>query len=106
MYELREAALRVSELVRGSYHRSRHNEDDIERALYRMDRIFHHIEDDIARWRPNSRDAYRGGDLHAKMEVCEDTLHDLMEDYGIKRHDHDDDHDHDRDQARRHRSYE
>ena len=85
MYEVREGAKRIRDLVRESYHRSRHDNDRISRELEKLDRQFHHIDDDIIRWRPNSREAYRGGDLHAKMAICEDTLHDLMEDYGFKR---------------------
>ena len=90
MYEIRDRSLHINELVRDKYHRSRHDRDDIERELYDMDRLFHQIEDDIVGWRANSRDAYRGGDLRAKMDICEVTLHDLMEDYGIKRRAHED----------------
>jgi hypothetical protein len=96
MYQIRESALRVSGWVRDSNFRRRENER-IQRELYDMDKLFQHVQRDVRRWRTDYREASRGGDLRFKMETCEDTLHQLMEDYGAKsrREDRNDrDHDH------------
>ena len=89
MYQIRECAKEIEDLVGQSYHRRRHSEDLIERELSEIDRLFHHIERDVRDWRPDTPLAYRGDNLQDKMQRCEEALHDLMEDYGVKGRDWD-----------------
>jgi hypothetical protein len=56
---------------------------EIARVVGELDRLFHHVEDDIRTWQP-SHDQFVGhGSLFDKMERMEDTLHHLMQDAGV-----------------------
>lgn len=84
MYEIREAAKRIHDMVTDGYHRRRFSrEDRIEAELKVMDNLFHHIDWDVRRWRSSRRDSSRGADLIAQMDEVERTLHRLMDDYGV-----------------------
>lgn len=66
-------------------HRAEHhgNRAEITRIAGSMDELFHHIEDDIASWRPSHRHVVGHGSLFDKMESMEQTLHHLMQDVGL-----------------------
>jgi hypothetical protein len=83
-WQMSQDAKEIEDLARRNYHRSPQKDDRIANRLADLDELFHHIESDVRRWRPSTREAYRGGDLKAKMDQCEDILHHLMDDYGIK----------------------
>ncbi|MGE3316095.1 MAG: hypothetical protein AB7O26_13350 [Planctomycetaceae bacterium] len=105
MYTIREGAKRIHDMVNDGYHRRRHDKDDrIEFEVRALDNLFHQIDYDVRRWRSSRRDRSRGADLVAQMDEVEDTLHRLMDDYGVDtkfrdgygRRDRDHDHDHGR----------
>ncbi len=88
MYELFESANHLHQLIHDASYFSRHHDvDHIAKDLHQMDQLFHHIEDNIAHWTP-TRIAHHHGqvhsNLHRKIEAMEDTLHHLMEDYGVR----------------------
>lgn len=100
MYQIREGAKRIHDMVNDGYHRRRTNKDDrIEADVFAMDNLFHQIDADVRRWRSNRRDRSRGSDLVAQMDEVENTLHQFMDDYGAKTkfpkgYDRRDEHDH------------
>lgn len=67
-------------------HDSEHRGDraEIARVVGELDRLFHHVEDDIRTWRPSHRHFIGHSDLFGKMAAMEDTLHHLMEDVGLE----------------------
>ncbi len=93
MYTVLQDAKHIHELVHDHYHEQRHDTDDhIAEDLYHMDELVHHIEDDIRGWVSDRRyhdqtHFYpRSGDsLQRLMSEFTDTLHHLMEDYGVRR---------------------
>ena len=84
-YEMLQQTKHIYMLVwENEYHlRSRGQEDHIAADLAQIDALFHHIEDDIATWRPDYFHPHHGGNLHRLVEEMEQTLHHLMEDYGV-----------------------
>ncbi len=85
MYQIREGAKRIHDMVNDGYHRRRASKEDrIEADLFAMDNLFHQIDSDVRRWRSNRRDESRGADLVAQMDQVEATLHQFMDDYGVK----------------------
>ncbi len=82
MYTVLEDSIHIHDLAHDSAHRGVDNEDHIAEDLHEMDRLFHHIEEDIEHW--SSRNRYHHHDLTHKMERFETTLHHLMEDYGVR----------------------
>lgn len=100
MYNIKETAKRIDFLVRG--HRGQHPrlDDKIARELSEMDRQWHDFKADVRHWRPDSKYTPRAA-LHIEIAECQDTLHQLMEDYGVKTKYHrDGDHGHDHDRGR------
>ncbi|MCA8997020.1 MAG: hypothetical protein KDA80_08540 [Planctomycetaceae bacterium] len=86
MHELLRDANHIHDLVHASAHHHFHDVDHIAADLHEIDQLFHHIEDDIVGWRPSFHSHHHHaahGDLFTKMERLEDTLHHLMEDYGV-----------------------
>ncbi len=94
MYKVLQDAKHIHELVHDRYHRNqRGGEDHIARDLHEMDDLFHHIEEDIARWTPDHGHHHdhfhRGGRqqgqrLHRLVDEFSQTLHHMMEDYGVR----------------------
>lgn len=82
MYTVLEDSIHIHDLAHDAAHRGTDNEDHIAEDLHEMDRLFHRIEDDIEHWSCGNR--YHRHDLSHKMERFETTLHDLMEDYGVR----------------------
>ncbi|MEX0715477.1 MAG: hypothetical protein WD066_02775 [Planctomycetaceae bacterium] len=95
-YQVLQDAKHIHELVHDQYRGAR-NEDHIADDLHEMDKLFHHIEGDVARWQPDRagrfhidpHDPHGGhmhhhGDLPRKLKVFEDTLHHMMTDYGVR----------------------
>jgi hypothetical protein len=100
MRQMLDAAGHIRELVHEQqYHHAHHEEDHIAKDLHDLDRLFHHLEDDVRHWsvhygghtahsghyqRP-ARDPYRNhGSLRSRKARLEATLHHLMEDYGVQ----------------------
>jgi len=87
VYELLDATKHVHALIHdATYVHGVHDVDHIAQDLHQMDQLFHHIEDDIANWVPTHASyhfARAHGDLHSRVEAMEETLHHLMEDYGV-----------------------
>lgn len=99
MYQVLQDAKHIHDLAHEDAHHNwggQGHEDHIARDLHDMDRLFHHIEDDVEHWDAgrggydpyHHRDHYfrghYGGDLHAKLHRFETTLHHLMRDYGVR----------------------
>ena len=94
MYRVLKDAEHIHDLVHEAAHNGRHDEDHIASDLHEIDKLFHHIEDDIRNWSSSDR-GHRdfGHDVHGseyghgltrKMRFVEQTLHHLMSDYGVK----------------------
>ena len=58
------------------------DEDQIATDLHHVDQLYHHIENDIAHWRP--RYVYGGRRLQVAMADFSNTLHNLMTNYGVR----------------------
>ena len=88
MYKLLGDAQHIHDLIHdAAYRHGHHDVDHIADDLHEFDALFHHIEDDIEHWAPtyNSRHfVHAHGNLHSKMEHMEETLHHLMDDYGVR----------------------
>jgi hypothetical protein len=57
---------------------------EVARRLDEVDGLFHHVQDDVARWsRRHKRQIGQGG-LKSKLQTVEATLHHLMYDVGVK----------------------
>lgn len=82
MYTILEDAIHIHDLAHDDAHRHGNNEDHIAEDLHDIDRLFHHVEDDIRHW--TSRNRYHSHDLTYRMERLESTLHHLMDDYGVR----------------------
>ncbi|MBT6497644.1 MAG: hypothetical protein HOL01_24290 [Planctomycetaceae bacterium] len=102
MYRVMKDAQHIHDLVHEGAHYGRHDVDHIASDLHEIDKLFHHIEDDIRGWSSSYRghsahygsghhdyghavhgDGY-GDALTRKMRYVEQTLHHLMADYGVK----------------------
>jgi hypothetical protein len=82
-YKILQDAKNIRKLISEGYYRQRHTSDEIERDLKDLDRLFHHIEEDIADWRPSVAPRRRPGEpLPVRMDRLEESLHGLMVDYG------------------------
>ncbi|MEX0727334.1 MAG: hypothetical protein WD065_13755 [Planctomycetaceae bacterium] len=101
MYAIKETAKKLDFVVRGHAGQHPRLDDRIAHELDELDRQFHDFQADVRNWRPDSRYTPRAA-LHVEIAECEQTLHHLMDDYGVKtRHGHGDrDHDHDHDRNR------
>ena len=82
MYKILEDSVHIHNLAHDDAHHETDNEDHIAEDLHDIDRLFHHVEDDIRHW--SSRNRYHRHDLAYKMERLEITLHHLMDDYGVR----------------------
>ena len=82
MYTALEDAIHIHDLAHDDAHRGTDHENHIVEDLHDMDRLFHHVEDDIRHW--SSRNHYHRHDLAYQMERFESTLHHLMNDYGVR----------------------
>ncbi|MDA0834144.1 MAG: hypothetical protein O2955_07265 [Planctomycetota bacterium] len=93
IYTIKETAKKLDFLVRG--HRSVHPriDDRIAHELYVLDQQFHDFKADVRNWRPDSYYIPRTA-LHIEIAECEQTLHHLMDDYGVKSRHTGSDHDH------------
>jgi hypothetical protein len=83
-YQILQNTKHIRELAKARRRWKNRAEDEIERDLASSDRLFHDLESDVANWRSNGRRTQRGGELRAEMNSFEYSLHDLMEDYGVK----------------------
>ncbi|MEX0715632.1 MAG: hypothetical protein WD066_03560 [Planctomycetaceae bacterium] len=93
MYKVLQDAKHIQQLVRDRY-RATSDQDHIAADLREMDKLFHHVQDEVKRWQPDRaaggfhhhdpRTAYHG-DLFQKLSRFEETLHHLMTDYGVQR---------------------
>ena len=82
MYKVLQDTIHIHDLAHDDAHRGTGNEDHIAEDLHDIDKLFHHVEDDIRLW--SSRNRYHHHDLGHKMERLETTLHHLMKDYGVR----------------------
>lgn len=79
-------AKHIHDLVHAHAYRRFHDVDHIAADLHEIDSLFHHIEDDIVGWQPSFVSYHHRrvhGDLFTRIEQMEETLHHLMEDYGV-----------------------
>ncbi len=86
-YKMLQDAKHIYRLVyEDEYHRHHHGQGDrIAAYLADIDSLFHHIEDDIARWRPDHVNPHHpGSELHRLTDQFKQTLEHLMEDYGVR----------------------
>ena len=83
MYEIKQLTKDLHEMIRREGFRSSRMEDRISRELRDLDRRFQNFQFDVRNWQPNSRDQPRFG-LASMIYECEDTLHQLMDDYGVR----------------------
>lgn len=62
------------------------DKDHIAADLHEMDALFHHIEYNVSTWRPTRTFNYHSSNapLALKMKQFEQTLHQLMDDYGVR----------------------
>lgn len=98
MYRVLKDAEHIHDLVHEGAHHGHQDEDHIASDLYEIDKLFHHVGDDIRHWTSSyrgrdshghdySHDVHGGGISHGltrKMHYVEQTLHHLMSDYGVK----------------------
>ncbi len=89
MYSLYKDAKHIRKLVHKDVHHAHQsqelNENHIASDLRNLDKLFHHIKDDIHDWSRNSHFHHRHvRQLHSKMEVLGETLHHIMENYGME----------------------
>lgn len=71
----------------------------IRRSAQKIDNLFHHIQEDVSRFRRQERRPIGERGLQSKTEVLQSVLHHLLYDLGVKPEhdgDHHDDHDDDR----------
>jgi hypothetical protein len=80
MYEILTEAKHLIHLT-NNRHKDIHDKDHIASDLYEIDQLFHRVENGVKGWTSNRR--YHNN-LPARMESVEDTIHHLMEDYGVK----------------------
>ena len=83
MYTILQDAKHVQDLVAASQQAPRAGDNDhIATDLHHMDGLFHQVADNVELWRPRY---YRGGSIRllALNQQFEDTLHNLMIDYGV-----------------------
>lgn len=80
MYKILTDAEHIIDLT-NDYHQDHHDVDHIASDLYEIDQLFHKVESGVKYWRANN--PYHAH-LPEKMEAVEDTIHHLMEDYGVK----------------------
>lgn len=59
--------------------------DLIASKLKGLDRLFHHVEQDVSHWTAHRHRRVGMLSLDMKMEYIESTLHHLMRDVGVKR---------------------
>ncbi len=88
MYELLQSAKHLHDVIHNTpRHLCRNDNSHIVSDLHEMDALFHHIEDDIVNWVPTRHPHHyfhAHGNLQSRIEEMEETLHHLMEDYGIQ----------------------
>jgi hypothetical protein len=86
-YSLVSEAKQIRAAVKdGVYKNPRRDDDRITISLHILDRKFHELEKDLRSMRPdpNPRAPRESAQLAQALDQFEDTLHDMMEDYGIK----------------------
>jgi len=90
MYGVLDDAKQIRDLIKVSSQRGpQRGEDKIEVALHHMDRQFHQIDAELRRWRPenverNTRGPKQDIQLAGLLDDFEDTLHGMMDDYGVR----------------------
>lgn len=81
-------AYEILEIAKYIHEEEHHgHRDEIARELGGLDRLFHHVEDDVAHWRPNRGHHHHHGHLSKKdqlLEEMESVIHHLMHDVGVK----------------------
>lgn len=93
MYMLLQDVQRIRQMIHDDYHHGQHEHDHIAATLLAMDQLFHHIEDDVAYWSPHYRRYHHSphpyphhhSRLREELRHLEETLHGLMQDYGVHR---------------------
>ncbi len=85
-FEMLQEAKHIYRLVyNDEYHlRSPRQKDHIAADLAQINALFHQIEQNIANWRADFENPYHPGNLHNMVEDFEQTLHHVMQDYGVK----------------------
>lgn len=74
--------LQVAKYIHAAEH---HNDRDaIAAKLDGLDRLFHHVEDDVRGWSRRHHRQIGTLGIITKMEYVEDTLHHLMQDVGVR----------------------
>jgi hypothetical protein len=74
--------LEIAKYIHDKEHQG--DRDEVARRLDEVDGLFHHVQDDVARWsRRQARQIGQGG-LQTKLQAVEATLHHLMHDVGVE----------------------
>ena len=60
------------------------NRERIREEVVRLDKLFHHIQRDVANWTGHHHRHVGRGGLTSKLEELESTLHHLMDDVGVR----------------------
>lgn len=87
MYSVLEDAKQIRDQVNQGAHRlARRDDDRIAIALHHMDQHFHDIEADMKLWRPDRdvRTTREAMQLDRALDRFEETMHEMMEDYGVR----------------------
>lgn len=81
-------AYEILEIAKYIHEEEHHgHRDEIAKELSGLDKLFHHVGDDVANWRPNRGHHHHHGhgtDIHELLEQMESVLHHLMNDVGVK----------------------
>lgn len=74
--------LQVSQFIHDAEHR--HDRAAIQSKLGGLDRLFHHVQDDVRGWSRHQHKQVGQLGILSKMEMIESTLHHLMNDVGVR----------------------
>lgn len=74
--------LQVSQFIHAAEHQ--HDRAAIQGRLGGLDRLFHHVEDDVRGWSRHQHKQVGQLGILSKMELIESTLHHLMNDVGVR----------------------
>ena len=75
-------------------HEANHRNDRkaIQRRVEGMDKLFHHIQEDVRTWTRHQHRPIGRTDMHTKLELTENTIHHLMYDVSARHDEHHHDH--------------
>jgi hypothetical protein len=58
--------------------------DEVARRLDEVDRVFHHVQEDVTGWSRRQKRQIGQGGVQAKLQMVEATLHHLLHDVGVE----------------------